>query len=114
MTKITSVHLVQKPNLRLKSTLRALHFHFSKVFGGYLPLKIGIHEDILVSVYGLTRECIEEGLDHHVNTREYLKNVVKDGSCRFDLRGNVMGEIDQKSRDFAKRKLEDLSWSDED
>ena len=108
MVQMMSVQLVETPNWRLRSTLRALHSAWPNVFDQYLPLKVGIHEEILAANLGLSREAVEEALDCHVNTREYLENVAQKHSCRFDLKGNVVEEIAQKQRDFAIKKLEML------
>lgn len=108
MVQLMSVQLVETPNWRLRSTLRALHSAWPKVFDQYLPLKIGIHEEILAANLGLTREAVEEALDCHVNSSEYLEKIAQNGSCRYDLKGNVVEEVSQKDRDFAIKTLEIL------
>ena len=108
MNKMLPAQLFETQNWRLRSTLRALHHDWPDVFDKFLPLKLGIHSDIINSGLGLTREGIEEALDFHVNSYEYIKNAAQDGSCRVDLKGNHVELVSERDRDFAKRKLNEF------
>lgn len=59
------------------------------VFRDYLPLKIGIHRDVLAlpELANVSKSAIRTVLDQHCNSTEYKRNRTSDESHRFGLDG---------------------------
>jgi ProP effector len=70
------------------------------------PLKVGIHQDLI------HRSVLQEGecravFRFYTSRRSYQKALAA-GGPRFDLDGNVAGEVTAEQQEFARTKLEQI------
>lgn len=91
MTTITFSHE------QIQETLSLLAKHFPTVFNEkYLPLKIGIIDDILSALKEIEIQIdihlLRKSIKQHCKQLDYLNNV-KNGNVRYDLKGNPVEEI---------------------
>lgn len=68
-----------------------------------MPLAIGIHADMRADC-GLSGAKIRRGLRTWTGSREYLLSLAEGGN-RFDINGNVAGEISDAAIEGAREKL---------
>ncbi|HGJ5877691.1 MAG TPA: ProQ/FINO family protein, partial [Arsenophonus nasoniae] len=78
------------------------------------PFKIGIDRDLLKLAakrkLEITNKQISKGLYFYIDTVAYQKALFE-GSSRFDLNGQPCGEVSDKQRERAKKKLDELQAS---
>lgn len=101
---------------KLKAAIDVLATLFPKVFNieSPKPLKVGIGKDIrkMITEKGLDilNSQISTGLMAYTQTEIYQKSLVEFCS-RFNLDGLVDGEVTDKQRERAKKKLDELQAS---
>lgn len=101
---------------KLKVAIDVLVTLFPKVFNlkSTKPLKVGIGKDIrkMIAEKGLDipNSQISTGLMAYTQTEAYQKSLVEFCS-RFNLDGLVDGEVTDKQRERAKKKLDELQAS---
>lgn len=89
---------------------------FPEIFNIELPkpLKIGIDRDLLKLAakrkLDITKNQISGGLYFYIDTLAYQKALFEGGS-RFDLNGQPCGEVNDKQREAAKKKLDEFQAS---
>jgi len=72
------------------------------------PFEVGILADFLKRFYPtFSKKIIRLVITKHTSGAEYLKNVV-DGDKRFNLDGEITGEITEKEKIYSRRKLKAL------
>ncbi|WGM04073.1 ProQ/FINO family protein [Arsenophonus nasoniae] len=113
---ITKEEKAARHAAKLKAAVDILVTLFPKVFNfeSPKPLKVGIGKDIrkMISEKGLDipNSQISTGLMAYTQTEAYQKSLVEFGS-RFNLDGLVDGEVTDKQRERAKKKLNELQAS---
>lgn len=71
-----------------------------------LPLKIGIHTDLLARHPDLDPATLRRALKRYCERRAYQLALAREGACRVDLDGKPAGEVLEDQRKFAKLKLD--------
>ncbi|HGJ5880689.1 MAG TPA: ProQ/FINO family protein [Arsenophonus nasoniae] len=113
---ISKEEKVARHAAKLKAAIDVLATLFPKVFNfeSPKPLKVGIGKDIrkMISEKGLDipNSQISTGLMAYTQTEAYQKCLVEFRS-RFNLDGLVDGEVTDKQRERAKKKLDELQAS---
>lgn len=76
------------------------------------PLKVGIDKDIIaeyrkqnISVDLFSARTISGCLQWLINKSLYLENLAKDDSKRYDVNGNVVCDVDDDHRQYARELL---------
>ncbi len=87
-----------KPNQR-SALLARLYAEFP-VFRDYRPLAIGIHKSLMERIPELDKGQMRTALHAHTAMTRYLKVIVA-GASRFDLDGNVSGEVTAEQQALA-------------
>lgn len=77
-----------------------LRQHYPFVFTKYVPLKIGIYEDILIENPEIDPVLLSRYLHFHTNKFMYLRTVAYHPT-RYDLRGNPVESLTPLSRVHA-------------
>ena len=70
-----------------------------------LPLKIGVHVDLLARHPDLDPAILRQALKRHCERRAYQIALAREGAVRVDLDGQPAGEVLEDQRRFAKAKL---------
>ena len=70
-----------------------------------LPLKVGVHHDILTRHPELDPAILKRALKRHCHRRKYQIALAKEGAYRVDLDGNLTDEVKPSERTFAQAKL---------
>lgn len=70
------------------------------MFRDHLPLMVGINKQIAERVPGIDKKLLRTALGIHANSMAYLK-VLEKAQQRFDLDGNVAGEVTEEHRAHA-------------
>lgn len=70
-----------------------------------LPLKIGIHTDLLARHPDLDPATLRRALKRYCERRAYQLALAREGAVRVDLDGQPAGEVLEDQRRFAKLKL---------
>jgi ProP effector len=86
-----------------RTLLQDLQAQFA-VFRDARPLAIGIDAAILARVLELDQQALRSALRQHTGSTRYL-NALLAGSQRFDLDGNVAGEVSEAQRKHAAETL---------
>jgi len=69
------------------------------------PLKVGIYHDLLAALRGLVDgQELSLTLHYYTGDIDYLK-ATKQGQPRFDLNGDVAGEVTDEEELYAKTRL---------
>jgi sRNA-binding protein len=68
------------------------------------PLKIGIHNDVIARHPELRPSLIASALKTYTRSLGYLE-MLKAGSARIDLEGNLVGTVTDADEEDAKRKI---------
>jgi len=68
------------------------------------PLKIGIHNDIIIRHPELRPRLIASALKMYTRSLGYLE-ALKAGAARIDLEGNLVGTVTTVDEEDAKRKI---------
>jgi len=68
-----------------------------------MPLKIGIHEDLLAR--GVDRRTLKVGLGSYARSEGYLRSLCKVGAVRVDLDGKPAGAVTLADAADAQHKL---------
>src|SRR6476659_8308505 len=91
---------------RWKSALRTLQVLKGKypVFATGKPLKIGIADDLRAALPDINATHLQRAVAFHTSSISYQRALTQ-GGPRFDLDGNVSGEIDAQQIEHAKLKL---------
>ncbi len=76
------------------------------VFRDYQPLVLGIHKHLRERQPELAADAVRAALRAHTASTKYLKALAQ-ASQRFDLDGQVAGEVTQEQRDHATTTLKD-------
>ncbi len=71
-----------------------------------LPLKIGIHTDLLARHPDLDPATLRRALKRYCERRAYQLALAREGAFRVDLNGKPAGEVAEDQRRFAKLKLD--------
>ncbi len=71
-----------------------------------LPLKIGIHTDLLARHPDLDPATLRRALKRYCERRAYQLALAREGAFRVDLDGKPAGEVLEDQRKFAKLKLD--------
>lgn len=71
-----------------------------------LPLKIGIHADLLARHPDLDPATLRRALKRYCERRAYQLALAREGAVRVDLDGQPAGEVLEDQRKFAKLKLD--------
>lgn len=71
-----------------------------------LPLKIGIHTDLLARHPDLDPATLRRALKRYCERRAYQLALAREGAVRVDLDGQPAGEVAEDQRRFAKLKLD--------
>jgi len=98
------------PRNRMPSLMPKLFEKFPKIFtpADKKPLKKGIQKDILEILCDdpdVTVESLNRALNWYVRGNSYLKAIIRH-EHRFDLEGNIAGELDPAVRLDSKLRLE--------
>jgi sRNA-binding protein/ribosomal protein L7/L12 len=72
-----------------------------------LPLKVGIHDDILARHTWLTMDEIKAGLKDYTDGPKYLTRCV-DGADRFDLDGQPVSKVTLRQEQHSRARLDRL------
>lgn len=113
---ISKEEKVARHAIKLKSAVNVLVTLFPKVFNleSPKPLKVGIGKDIRIMVVlkglNIPNNQISTGLMAYTQTEAYQKSLVE-LSSRFNLDGLVDGEVTDKQRERAKKKVDELQAS---
>lgn len=99
-----------RPRNRMPSLMPKLFEKFPKIFNAAnkKPLKKGIQKDILEILYDdpdVTVYSLSRALNWYVRGNSYLKSIIRH-EHRFDLEGNISGELDPAVRLDSKLRLE--------
>ena len=99
-----------RPRNRMPSLMPKLFEKFPKIFNAAnkKPLKKGIQKDILEILYDdpdVTVYSLSRALNWYVRGNSYLKAIIRH-EHRFDLEGNISGELDPAVRLDSKLRLE--------
>jgi ProP effector len=86
-----------------RSLLKELQEKFP-AFRDYLPLSIGVDKQLVAQIPDLDRKVLRIALGLHTNSSRYLKVMAK-ATSRFDLDGNVAGEVTEAHRTHASEIL---------
>lgn len=70
-----------------------------------LPLKIGVHVDLLARHPDLDPDTLRRALKRYCERRAYQVALAREGACRVDLDGCPSSEVLEDQRRFAKVKL---------
>jgi ProP effector len=70
-----------------------------------LPLKIGVHVDLLARHPDLDPATLRRALKRYCDRRAYQLALAREGAVRVDLDGQPAGEVLEDQRKFAKVKL---------
>lgn len=100
-TTDSSVPVYQSARLLLKE----LQSEFD-VFQKCVPLVIGIDKQLIARLPEHERKVLRTALGLHTNSLRYLKGMAN-ATARFDLDGNVSGEITEAHRTHACATLKD-------
>lgn len=68
-------------------------------------LKIGIHRDIYALYPEIPKRTVHSLLSWHTRSWKYLEAASVAGTPRFDLNGNVAGEVTEEEAETARTKL---------
>ncbi len=71
-----------------------------------LPLKIGVHVDLLARHPDLDPATLRRALKRYCERRAYQLALAREGAVRVDLDGKPAGEVLEDQRKFAKLKLD--------
>lgn len=71
-----------------------------------LPLKIGVHVDLLARHPDLDPATLRRALKRYCERRAYQLALAREGAVRVDLDGQPAGEVAEDQRRFAKLKLD--------
>lgn len=77
-----------------------------KVFRDCRPLAVGIHKAILAQLPETSAAELRAAMRAHTASTRYLKAIAAE-SVRFDLAGQVVGEITNEQREIANATLRD-------
>jgi ProP effector len=86
-----------------RSLLQDLQARFA-VFRDAQPLAIGIDAAILLKLPEMDRQVLRRALRQHTASTRYLK-ALRSANHRFDLDGNVAGEVSETQRNHAAETL---------
>jgi sRNA-binding protein len=86
--------------------------NFPKVFAPFsawkrLPLKIGIHDDIIAAMPGVAVSDIGTAMRIYTTTHAYLRSLIE-GAERIDLAGQPAGIVTADTAEFARASLAGL------
>lgn len=70
-----------------------------------LPLKIGVHVDLLARHPDLDPATLRRALKRYCERRAYQIALAREGAVRVDLDGQPAGEVLEDQRRFAKAKM---------
>ncbi|MBK8184967.1 MAG: ProQ/FinO family protein [Candidatus Competibacteraceae bacterium] len=70
-----------------------------------LPLKIGVHVDLLARHPDLDPATLRRALKRYCERRAYQLALAREGAVRLDLDGQPAGAVAEDQRRFAKSKL---------
>jgi ProP effector len=92
---------------RALAMLETLAQHFPKCFNleQPQPLKIGIAEDVLAAMPGVSQTDLNIALKAYTNTPAYYRAMMVQGAERIDLNGKPVGAVKAPHAGFAKHKL---------
>lgn len=94
-----------KPALEPRALLQRLQAA-SPTFRDYKPLALRIDNSILERFPEFERKSLRTALRMHTATTRYLKAVERSAE-RFDLDGNVAGEVTEEQRSHASKTLKE-------
>lgn len=95
----------KKPLHDARELLKQLEQQFP-VFQSASPLAIGIDKQVLARLPGIDKKALRIALGLHTNSTRYLKAMEK-AQQRFDLDGNVAGEVPDEHRARASEALKE-------
>ncbi|MFA9439289.1 ProQ/FINO family protein [Uliginosibacterium sp. sgz301328] len=75
-----------------------------KAIREYLPLAIGIDKQLLEIHPEIDRKKLRAALGMHTRSFRYMKGL-QDGTQRFDLNGEPVGEVSAEQRALASKEL---------
>ena len=90
--------------LEMQATLAE---HFPRCFSLQQPkpLKIGIDQDILAAMPGVSETDVYGALKLYTGTRAYHRAMAAEGAVRIDLNGATSGAVKPPHAGFARFKL---------
>ncbi len=88
------------PKTNQRSALLTRLYAEFPVFRDYRPLAIGIHKSLMERIPELDKGQVRTALHAHTAMTRYLKVIVA-GAPRFDLDGNVSGEVTAEQQALA-------------
>jgi ProP effector len=95
----------KKPLDDARALLKQLEQQFP-VFQSAAPLAIGIDKQVIGRLQGVDKKVLRVALGLHTNSTRYLKAMEK-AQQRFDLDGNVAGEVTDEHRARASEVLKE-------
>jgi ProP effector len=87
------------------AVIEALKKRYPAIFTTRKPLKIGIRADILARKGFVDDDMFKRGIRRWVVCTEYIQ-LIANGGDRYDLDGNVSGQISDEDRGRAIAKIE--------
>lgn len=107
--KVAATNVEPPPSKVLAHTLNEHLFDAYPVWANYQPLALGVEDDILAimdqQLPPASKRVVQRLLRMHCRHGKYLQAVL-DGSQRFTLAGESVGEITDEERRYASRTLE--------
>ena len=76
------------------------------VFRDCLPLALGIHKTVKEKMPEVDVAALRSAMKIHTSSTRYLKALAV-GKDRFDLNGNISGEVTEEQREVASTALRD-------
>lgn len=106
-TQIDSTLTAESRGAQTQALQSRLAATYPKVFtnDAPLPLKIGIHHDLLTRHPDLDPATLRRALKRYCERRKYQLALASEGAVRVDLDGQPTGEVLEDQRKFAKLKL---------
>ena len=98
---------LEKKNTHPRDDAAALQRRYSKSFGKFLPLKVGIKGDLRITT-GWDEDRLAKAIRYHCRNFNYLGNSSREGALRVDLDGTPVGAVDEDGRKYAAMRLSHL------